>query len=189
MITRRRFALAVAASPLLPALARAQDAPEDRDPASEPAAGPIAIPDENRADRTDPPPRPPIGDAADRARTLFEAILRNEPARAADFFFPQAPFRVLKGIADPDRYWGVLFRHYERDIAALHEEVPAGAEFDRFEMTRRGGWVERRQEANALPYWASRHDWVYYRVNGRERRFEVRTLINWGPRWFITHLS
>ncbi len=72
---------------------------------------------------------------------------------------------------------------------ALHEEVPAGASFDRFVMTRRGGWVERRQEANALPYWASRHDWVYYRVGERERRFEIRTLINWGPRWFVTHIS
>lgn len=183
MITRRQLLYALAASPLAPTLGRAQDEEEQPEPE------PVEIPDENRADREEPPPRPPMGDAAERARRLFEAIQRDEPEHAADFFFPQAPFRVLKGIADPDRYWRVLWRHYGRDIHALHEELPEGAVFDRFVMTRRGGWVERRQEANALPYWASRHDWVYYRVGERERRFEIRTLINWGQRWFITHLS
>ena len=145
------------------------------------------IPPENdwRGER---PARPAPGDAEERARALFDAIVADEPERARGFFFPLAPFRRLKGIADPERYWNVLLRHYERDIHALHEELPEGATFERFEMTRRGGWVERRQEANAIPYWASRHDWVYYRVGERERRFEVRTLINWGSRWYITHL-
>lgn len=148
----------------------------------------VEIPDENDWRRDTPPPRPPVGDAAERAERLFEAILRDDPEHARDFFFPREPFLVLKGIADPERYWNVLLRHYERDIHALHEEIPAQASFDRFVMTRRGGWVERRQEANALPYWASRHDWIYYRDGERERRFEVRTLINWGPRWYVTHL-
>lgn len=148
----------------------------------------IEIPEENdwRAQR--PPARPPVGDAAERAERLFEAILRDDPEHARDFFFPLEPFLVLKGIADPARYWNVLWGHYERDIHALHEEIPETATFERFVMTRRGGWVERRQEANALPYWASRHDWISYRVGQEERRFEVRTLINWGPRWYVTHL-
>lgn len=84
----------------------------------------------------------------------------------------------------------MLWRHYERDIAALHETLPSLAEgrFSRFLMSRRGGWVARRQEANALPYWACRHSFVYYRAGEREHRFEIRTLINWGPRWYVTHL-
>lgn len=173
---RRRAFLIAAAS--FPALAHAQRRRlRDED-----------IPPENdwRGER---PPRPEVGDAAERATRLFEAVQRDDPEHASDFFFPREPFRILKGIADPDRYWNVLFGHYERDIHALHEEVPAEATFDRLVMTRRGGWVERRQEANSLPYWASRHDWVYYRVGEQERRFEIRTLINWGPRWFITHLG
>ncbi|MGE0784877.1 MAG: hypothetical protein AB7S26_04250 [Sandaracinaceae bacterium] len=152
------------------------------------APRPVAIPDENRADLEQPPPRPPPGDAPERAARLFEAILANEPDRASDFFFPRDAFSVLKGIRDPDRYWQVLYQHYERDIGALHAEIPAGATFARLEMTRRGGWVARREEANALPYWASRHDWIHYRVGERESRFEVRTLITWGTRWYITHL-
>ena len=146
------------------------------------------IPPENdwRGDR---PARPDPGDAPERAARLLEAILQDDPERARDFFFPREPFRILKGIADPDRYWEVLWGHYERDIHALHEDIPAEATFDRLAMTRRGGWVDRREEANALPYWASRHDWIYYRVGEDERRFEIRTLINWGPRWYVTHIS
>lgn len=148
----------------------------------------VEIPVENDQ-RAEHRARPPAGDAAERAEQLFGAIQADDPESARGFFFPQEPFRVLKGIADPDRYWNVLLRHYERDIHALHEEIPAEASFDRLVMTRRGGWVEPRQEANALPYWASRHDWVYYRVGEVERRFEIRTLINWGPRWYVTHLT
>ena len=147
-----------------------------------------AIPDENDPRRASPPVRPQAGDTPDRAARLFAAIKADDPEAARDFFFPREPFRVLKGIADPDRYWNVLWRHYERDIHALHAELPEDATFERFQMSRRGGWVERRQEANALPYWACRHSWIYYRAGERERRFEIRTMINWGPRWFITHL-
>lgn len=156
--------------------------------AQPPAPADPEIPPENdwRGER---PARPGIGDAAERAERLFEAVLRDDPEHARDFFFPRDVFRIVKGIADPDRYWSVLWSHYERDIHALHAHVPAEATFERFEMTRRGGWVERREEANAVPYWASRHDWVHYRVGEHARRFEIRTLINWGPRWFVTHLG
>ncbi len=173
----RRRALLAAAAASVPGVAFAQRTWRGHE-----------IPAENDW-RGETPARPAVGDAAERAERLFEAILRDDPERAREFFFPQEPFRILKGIADPDRYWAVLYGHYERDIRALHASVPEGATFERLQMTRRGGWVERRQEANALPYWASRHDWVHYRVGEEARRFEIRTLINWGPRWFITHLS
>lgn len=148
----------------------------------------IEIPAENEWEGPRPA-RPPVGDAAERAERLFGAILADDPEPARDFFFPREPFRVLKAIADPDRYWNVLWGHYERDIHRLHEDIPAGATFERLEMTRRGGWVDRREEANAIPYWASRHDWIHYRVGEASRRFEIRTLINWGPRWYVTHLT
>jgi hypothetical protein len=84
----------------------------------------------------------------------------------------------------------VLYNHYVADIHALHASLPdlPNATFGQLTLNRRGGWVERRQEANALPYWASRHSVVTYRAGTRERRFEIRTLINWGPRWYVTHL-
>ncbi|MCC6873547.1 MAG: hypothetical protein IT378_04490 [Sandaracinaceae bacterium] len=157
------------------------------------APGPSPIPEENRAGRSDdPPPRPELGDASERARVLLEAIVADDPARAQGFFFPRDAFRVLKGIAQPDRYWQVLWRHYEADIHALSAEVPGDATFDRLVLNRRGGWVRVREEANALPYWCSRHSQLYYhsaaQSGAREGRLEIRTLITWGTRWYVTHL-
>lgn len=165
-------ALALGAAPI----ATAQDRPA------------LEVPAENQEHDGQPPPKPAVGDAAQRVEQLFLAIQRDEPELARDLFFPLEPFLVLKGIAHPERYWNVLYQHYVDDIHALHETLPEGATFVRFDMTRRGGWVARREEANALPYWASRHDWIVYRVGEREARIEVRTLINWGPRWYVTHL-
>lgn len=150
------------------------------------------VPAHNDARLTAPPPRPPVGDAADKARRLFEAIVQDDPERARDFFFPRDAFLVLKAMADPGAYWDRLYARYVRDIHTLHERTPdlAGATFDRLELVRRGGWVRVREEANALPYWASRHSWLHYRTaRNRPRKLELRVLITWDDHWYLTHLS
>jgi hypothetical protein len=45
------------------------------------------------------------------------------------------------------------------------------------------------EESDRLPYWAQRHNHIVYRSGGQEARFEVRTMIAWDERWYITHLS
>jgi hypothetical protein len=153
------------------------------------------IPAHNRADLTEPPPRPPVGDAAERAARLFDAIVRDEPALAEDFFLPQDAFRLIKGIADPDTLWTRIHHAYQEDIHELHALPDLDrATFGRLELSRRRGWVRVREESNRLPYWAQRHNWLYYtfsRADGtsEERRIEVRTMIAWDDRWYITHLS
>jgi len=151
----------------------------------------IAVPEENRADRREPPPRPDAGDASERARRLLEAIVRDEPDLARDFFFPLEAFREVKAMADPDSYWQRLFARYVSDIHALHAALPDldRAEFERLEIVRRGGFVLPGEEANRLPYWAARHNRLHYRVDGQPRSLEVRVLITWGTRWYVTHLS
>lgn len=130
------------------------------------------------------------GDADERhLASLFQAIARDDPSAADEFFFPHDAFMVLKGIADPGAYWTILHRHYERDIHTLHARVPAGARYARFELSHRATWQEIRSEANALPYWAIRHSLVHYAVDGTDGTFEVNVLIDWGPRWYVTHLS
>lgn len=149
------------------------------------------VPEHNRADLTEPPPRPPLGDGAERAARLLEAIRTDDPALAEDFFLPQAAFRLIKGISDPDALWARIHRMYEDDIHELHASLGdlTGAELVRLQFTGRRGWVRVREETNRLPYWAQRHSWLVYRVGGEERRFEVRTMIAWDDRWYITHLS
>lgn len=150
-----------------------------------------AVPPQNEAGLATPPPRPPAGDAEERARRLFDAIVADDPLRAMDFFFPREAFLVLKGIADPGGYYDRLLARYVADIHALHAGTADldRAEYVRLEIARRGGWVTAGEEANRLPYWASRHSSIVYRVGDQERRLEVRVLITWGERWYITHLS
>lgn len=156
------------------------------------AAQSLEIPANNRAELTEAPPRPGPGDVQERSRRLFDAIVHDDPSRAADFFLPREVFRAVKGIADPDGLYDRIYRMYENDIHTLHRELGADAsraEFVRFEFSRRRAWVGLREESNRLPYWAQRRNSLVYRVGSEERRFEVRTMISWGDQWFITHLS
>ncbi len=159
----------------------------------DPALADVPVPPENTATRADEPPaRPPAGDVEqERARRLFEAVVHDDPNRAQDFFFPKEAFRHVKAIADPDGYWDRLMRRYRDDIHALHESIADldRAEFERLEVVRRGGWVRPREEGNALPYWAARHNRLHCRVGDEARTLEVRVLITWGSRWYVTHLS
>ena len=108
------------------------------------------------------------------------------------FFMSREVFRQVKGVADPDRFYDRMLALFHRDVHALHEELGDDAEratFLRLELSRRRGWVVPRQESNRLPYWAQRHNWLYYQVGEEERRFEVRTMNSWDGQWFVTHLS
>jgi hypothetical protein len=93
-----RRALAVLIVLATTAIAVAQDTP---------------VPEHNRAELTEPPPRPGPGDVDERARRLLDAIVHDDPARATDFFLPREAFRAIKGIADPDALWDRIFLIYE----------------------------------------------------------------------------
>ena len=138
-----------------------------------------------------PPPRPPPGDAEARARLLFDAIVHDEPARAQAFFFPRDAFLQVKAIAHPERYYARLRSRFDADIHALHAKTPdlERATFERLELVTRGGFVRPGEEGNRLPYWASRHAWLHYRVGEAPRKIELRVLITWDERWYVIHLS
>lgn len=150
----------------------------------------IPVPPENARELRQRPPVPPVGDAEARARVLFDAIVHDDPARAEEFFFPRDPFLILKAIRDPGRYWERLVGWYRRDIHNLHRQTPrlAEATFDGFVLSPMRTWMTVGREGNNLPYWSVYHSYIQYRVAERRRRLEVRVLINWGQRWFVTHL-
>jgi hypothetical protein len=148
------------------------------------------VPAHNAASLSEPPPRPPVGDADEKARRLFDAIVHDDPARAADFFFPRDAFVLVKAMAEPGRYHDRLRKRYDDDIHALHKTLaPGDKEFERFELVKRGGWVKVGEEGNRLPYWVSRHSWLHYRAAGKPQKLEVRVLITWDDRWYVTHLN
>lgn len=133
--------------------------------------------------------KPSAEGAQEGARSLFAAILRDDPALAEAFFFPREAFTQVKAMAKPERYWDKLHQRFHTDVHALHMQVPAGAEFVRLELTPRGGYVKPGEEGNRLPYWAARHAWLHYRAGAQQRKLEVRVLISWQQRWYVIHLS
>ena len=138
-----------------------------------------------------PPPLPPLADFNARAQVLFEAIVKDAPATAMALFLPREAFRKIKAVTAPDPLYDRLVRAYERDIHALHAGLPElnQAEFVRVDLSRRRSYVVPGEEANRLPYWAQRHSWLVYRVRQREQRIELRVMIAWEDRWYLTHLS
>jgi hypothetical protein len=143
------------------------------------------------AEPSAPPARPPLGDFEARARALFEAIAHDAPERAAESFFPRDAFLQVKAMQNPGRYYDRLRARFEQDIHMLHRSLGdlTQARYERFELAKRGGWVLPGQEGNRLPYWASRHSFLYYRVGSELRHFEVRVVITWQDRWYVIHLS
>jgi hypothetical protein len=137
------------------------------------------------------PPRPPEGDVHDKVRRLWDAIVKGDPALATGVFFPREPFLQIKNMQDPGRYYDKLRARFDQDIRALHEQTPDldRATFERFELARRGGYVRVREEGNLLPYWASRHSRLFYRVGKQVRSLDVRVLIAWQDVWYVIHLS
>jgi hypothetical protein len=160
-------------------------------PAQAPARDVSAVPLHNRANLKEPPPRPPASDASEKAERLFDAILADAPERAEDVFFPRAAFLLVKDIPDPAKYYDRLKRRFEQDVHALHASLgdPASAQFERFELANRGGFVGVHEEGNRLPYWAARHSFIHFRLRGRAQRLEVRVLITWDDHWYVIHLN
>ncbi|MFI5308458.1 MAG: hypothetical protein ACHQ53_13960 [Polyangiales bacterium] len=156
------------------------------------AAQAVPIPPHNRADLREAPPRPPSDQRLQElGRTLFAAIAEDAPVQADVIFFPRDAFLLVKAIADPGRYWEQLHARFASDIHALHRQLsdPEHAQYDRLDLATRGGFVRAGEEGNRLPYWASRHSWLYYREHAASRRLEVRVLITWDDRWYVIHLS
>lgn len=149
------------------------------------------IPLHNRADQRTDPPKPSLGDFEQRVRALWEAIVTDQPQNAAPAFFPRDPFLLIKAIVQPGRYYDQLQKRFEKDIHVLHGRTRDldRAVFDHFELARRGGFAKVGDEANRLPYWASRHSFIHYRVGGSLRRIEVRVVITWNDRWYVIHLN
>jgi len=149
------------------------------------------VPAHNRADQKTAPARPPEGDLIQKIHKLWDAVVRDDPKLADEAFFPRPAFLLVKAIADPGRYYDQLRKRFDKDIRDLHRHTPDldRAVFDRFELARRGGFVKVNQEANRLPYWASRHSFIHYRVDQAARSIEVRVLITWDDRWYVIHLN
>ncbi len=175
---------APAASSAAPALASAAPAASSAAPAA--SAAPRPADPENKI-------RPPLEseDLTGQARKLFEAIKADNPAMAADFFFPREPFIPLKDVKGAGKYWDQLYRVYESDIHQLHKKRGkelADATFEGFALGSTPTFVKPGEEANKIGYHRTFNGKLRYRVGDQTRTLETKVIISWAGRWYITHL-
>lgn len=166
------------------------------DPAPEPVAEPAREPVPEPAEPTVPPENTEMGvppdasSAEEGARLLFEAIKKDDPTLAADFFFPSAAFDLVKNMDDPSNLHRKLRAWYEEDIHAEHDRYfeTSSMEFESFEM---GGctWKEPLTQGNKLPYWSCRNSRIIVSSGSKKFDYRIRALINWGTRWYVIHLG
>lgn len=126
-----------------------------------------------------------------RGRGLFDAVVQNNPALGEDLWFPKEPFLILKDIKDPGKYWDQLHRAYAKDVEKLHKKRQSweGAEFVKLELGSPPKWVKPGDEGNKIGYFRTVKGNLVYKAEGKTHKLEVRVMISWQKRWYITHLG
>lgn len=132
---------------------------------------------------------PDVSSAEQGAARLLDAIQTKDSSKAADFFFPKEAFDLVKDLPKPERYHRKLVKWYEEDIVKEHPRFRAGDW--RFESVELGRcrWKAVGAEQNKAAYWSCSRNFVTAVSGTKKRRFEIRVLINWGDRWYVTHLG
>ena len=129
-----------------------------------------------------------------RVAALWEGIAKDDPERAMPFFFPLAAYEQVKAITNAGSDWRRrLVGAYKRDIHALHKrlgEHPESVKFLRAEVPQdRARWVEPNEESNKLGYYRVYGTRLVFELDGKERSFEVTSLISWRGEWYVVHLT
>lgn len=176
------------ASAPLPATSAA--APVDAGPAMTTAAGDEAGKLPQTKDK--PPASSPALDA--RAATLWDAVAHDDPDRAMPFFFPVTAYAQVKDVSNPASDWrSRLVSAYKRDIHGLAKRLGKSADtakFVRLEVQEeRAKWVEPQEEYNKIGYYRVYGTKLVYDVDGKERSFEISSLISWRGEWYVVHLT
>jgi hypothetical protein len=140
--------------------------------------------------------KPSGKDAAFEARieALFRGVVADDPELAMPGFFPLTAYEQVKAVGNPAGDWRRrLVAAYKRDVHALHKRLgdhPEGAKLVRVEVPdERMRWVEPDEEYNKLGYWRVFGTRVVYAIDGKERSFDVSSLISWRGAWYVVHLT
>lgn len=142
--------------------------------------------------RDRPPAKSPALDT--RAAALWDGIVSDDPDKAMPFFFPVTAYEQVKAISSPASDWRRrLVAAYKRDIHALHKRLGDKAESAKLVRLDvpddRARWVEPDEEYNKLGYWRVYGTRIVYEIDGKERTFDISSLISWRGEWYVVHLT
>jgi len=140
--------------------------------------------------------KPPASSDAleERARALWDGIAQDDPDRAMPFFFPVSAYEQVKAIPSPASDWRRrLVAAFKRDVHALAKrlgDAASSASFVRLEVPdERARWVEPNEESNKIGYYRVYGTRLVYAVDGKERAFDISSLISWRGEWYVVHLT
>lgn len=131
-----------------------------------------------------------------RASRYFDAARTDDPAAAADFFFPLSAYRQVKAVKDAAAdYRDRLLRLYALDLAADHRLLgsdPAQARFLGIDIPENAAqWVRPGEESNKIGYWRVYGARLRYALGpqGETRSYGLASLISWRGHWYVVHLG
>jgi hypothetical protein len=150
----------------------------------------IPVPAENQAPGT----MPSLDGADVMSKAILDAIKKDDPAAAADRFFPSQPFLALKDMPGAANYHKQLVKWYEADIHREHARLKnlvkdiTTIEYDRF---AKGSckWKAPGTEHNFIGYWSCYRNRMMVKDGPKSIAVDVRAMINWGSAWHVTHLG
>jgi hypothetical protein len=130
-----------------------------------------------------------------KIEALSQAIARDEPDLAHGVFFPVVAYQMVKAIEKPERDWKLrLWANFVRDIHDYHHRLGTDGGEARLAgidvPLDRARWMKPGSEGNKIGYYrVLRSQLRLASPSGRERTFEVTSMISWRGEWYVVHLN
>jgi hypothetical protein len=162
--------------------------------AADSAEPPLVGPDGTPLPQTEEKPSVTSERFKRRMQRLADSILSGSADQARAAFFPLEAYAQVKDVQKPERdYRYRLLAHFDRDVAeyrkALGKEAE-GAVFLGVDVPEaRAQWMKPGKEGNRLGYYRVLRSTLRFRLaSGRERSFELTSMISWRGEWYVVHL-
>jgi hypothetical protein len=129
-----------------------------------------------------------------RMQRVAEAIVSGDVEKARSSFFPLVAYAQVKDVAKPERdYRYRLMAHFERDVREYRKALGRDAEHAELigvdVPEARVEWMKPGKEGNRLGYFRVLRSRLRFRLSdGKERSFELTSLISWRGEWYVVHL-
>jgi hypothetical protein len=129
-----------------------------------------------------------------RMQWLAAAVVSGDVEKARASFFPLVAYAQVKDVAKPERdYRFRLMSNFERDVREYRKALGRDAEHAELigvEVPEaRVEWMKPGKEGNRLGYFRVLRSRLRFRLaDGKERSFELTSLISWRGEWYVVHL-
>jgi len=129
-----------------------------------------------------------------RMQRVADAILTGDVEKARSAFFPLVAYAQVKDVQKPERdYRFRLMAHFERDVREYRKALGRDAEQAEFlgvaVPEARAEWMKPGKEGNRLGYFRVLRSQLRFKLaSGKERTFELTSMISWRGEWYVVHL-